>query len=138
MRIYHDFYSHEDFNKELYSLLVYYLAHNITFIGLDRDDIYAAFRQVNIDIIICGITVLSCRINCFSGNINDVYLYIIFYIRQNIQRSVLECYLEIFTFNNRRYAGYFSSGYVIEYIIRTYISSCQVKFYIFELHIICM
>ena len=41
MRIYHDFYSHEDFNKELYSLLVYYLAHNITFIGLDRDDIYA-------------------------------------------------------------------------------------------------
>ena len=55
MRIYHDFYSHEDFNKELYSLLVYYLAHNITFIGLDRDDIYAAFRQVNIDIIICGI-----------------------------------------------------------------------------------
>ena len=43
MRIYHDFYSHEDFNKELYSLLVYYLAHNITFIGLDRDDIYAAF-----------------------------------------------------------------------------------------------
>ena len=121
MRIYHDFYSHEDFNKELYSLLVYYLAHNITFIGLDRDDIYAAFRQVNIDIIICGITVLSCRINCFSGNINDVYLYIIFYIRQNIQRSVLECYLEIFTFNNRRYAGYFSSGYVIEYIIRTYI-----------------